>query len=93
MLTAASIATRNSSSVAFSGFGSSSGERNTHLQTQLSDLYKANFASFSNWKFILGIALECALGDNGFRFAMNRGVRQSSLNLTALSIIWQPVYV
>ena len=43
---AASIATLNSSSVAFSAFGCSSGLRNTHVQPQVRLMYKANFAYF-----------------------------------------------
>ncbi|HEX7860924.1 MAG TPA: M48 family metalloprotease, partial [Verrucomicrobiae bacterium] len=46
-----------SSSVAFSLFGCSSGERNSNVQPDLSLLYKENFAYFSNWKFLLRIAL------------------------------------
>src|SRR5688572_635806 len=58
---AASIATFSSSSVAFSPFGCSSGERNSNVQPHLSSLYKENFADFSNWKSFLRIALEVSL--------------------------------
>ena len=60
LLGAASIATRSSSSVAFSALGWSSGVRNAHVQSQGRSLYNCKmqcFADFSIRKFLSRIAL------------------------------------